>query len=82
MDMGAWVTLHQATMLACAPIFPEDKQGLADGTSLGKNMGHHVHGLLSALFCCLQAQPKRYYQPETEEEVEAVVKSAHEKGKA
>eukprot|EP00891_Asterochloris_glomerata_P008354 jgi/Astpho2/8354/Aster-x1517 len=29
-----------------------------------------------------EAKPKRYYQPETEEEVEAIVKSAHEKGKA
>lgn len=48
----------------------------------GNHMGHHVGRLLSVLPCCLQAKPKRYYQPETEEEVEAIVKSAHEKGKA
>ncbi len=48
----------------------------------GNYMGHHVGRLLSVLPCCLQAKPKRYYQPETEEEVEAIVKSAHEKGKA
>ena len=59
-----------------------DKQGLPDGKIPGNSVGHHVGGLLSVLPCCLQAQPKRYYQPETEKEVEAVVKSAHEKGKA
>ena len=46
------------------------------------SVSSHGGGLLSALPCSLQAQPKRYYQPETEEEVEAVVKSAHEKGKS